>query len=37
MLRTYIACNSMVGFSKCEFYNKLLGSITLLRVTPGII
>ena len=37
MFRTYIACNSMVGFSKYEFYNKLLGSVTLLRVTPGII
>ena len=33
MLRTYRTCNSMVGFSKYEFYNKLLGGITLLRVT----
>ena len=29
MLRT---CNSMVEFSKYEFYNKLLGGVTLLRV-----
>ena len=33
MLRTY---NLMVGFSKYEFYNKLLGDVTLLRVTLGI-
>ena len=25
----------MVGFSKYEFYNKLLSGVTLLRVTPG--
>ena len=24
----------MVGFLKCEFNNKLLGGVTLLRVTP---
>ena len=32
MLRTYWTCNSAVGFSKYEFYNKLLGGVTLLRV-----
>ena len=26
----------MVGFSKYEFYDKLLGGVTLLRVTPGV-
>ena len=36
MLRIYRICNSIVRFSKYEFYNKLLGDITLLRVTPGI-
>ena len=25
VLRTYRTCNSMVSFSKYEFYNKLLG------------
>ena len=34
-LRTYRTCNSTVRFSKYEFYNKLLGDVTLLRVTPG--
>ena len=36
MLRTYRTCNPMVGFSKYEFYNRLLGGIILFRVTPGI-
>ena len=36
MLRTYRICNSTVGFSKYELYNKLLGGVTLFRVTPGI-
>ena len=36
MLRTYRTCNSTVRFSKYEFYNKLLGGVTLLRVTPYI-
>ena len=36
MLRTYRTCNSTVRFSKYEFYSKLLGSITLLRVTPNV-
>ena len=34
MLKTYRTCNSMVGFSKYEFYKKLLSDVTLLRVTP---
>ena len=34
MLRTYRIYNSMVRFLKYEFYNKLLGGVTLLRVTP---
>ena len=37
MLSTYRTCNSMMRFSKYEFYNKLLGGVTLLRVTPGVI
>ena len=36
MLRTYRICNSTVRFSKYEFYNKLLGDIILLRVTPSV-
>ena len=36
MLRTYSTCNSTVGFSKYKFNNKLLGDITLLRITPGV-
>ena len=36
MLRIYRTCNSMVGFSKYEFNNKLLGCVTLLRVTLSI-
>ena len=36
MLRIYRICNSIVRFLKYEFYNKLLGDITLLRVTPGV-
>ena len=36
MLRTYRTCNSMVRFSKYEFNNKLLGCVTLLRVTPSV-
>ena len=36
MLRTYRTCNSMVEFSKYELNNKLLGSVTLLKVTPGV-
>ena len=36
MLSTYKTCNSTVRFSKYEFYNKLLGGVTLLRVIPGV-
>ena len=36
MLRTYRIYNLIVGFSKYEFYNKLLGDITLLRTTTGV-
>ena len=36
MLSTYKTCNSTVRFSKYEFYNKLLSSVTLLKVTPGV-
>ena len=36
LLRTYKTCNSTVGFSKYEFYIKLLGDVTLLRVTLGV-
>ena len=31
MLRIYRTCNSTVGFSKYEFINKLLDSVTLLK------
>ena len=33
LLRTYRICNSLVEFSKFEFYNKLLGGIILFKVT----
>ena len=36
MLKTYRSWNSTVRFSKYEFYNKLLGGQTLLRVTLGV-
>ena len=36
MLRPYRTCNLTVGFSKYEFNNKLLGGVTLLRVTSGV-
>ena len=35
MLKTYRTCNSMVGFSKYEFFNKLLGG-KIFRVIPNI-
>ena len=35
MSRSYKTCNSTVGSSKYKFYNKLLGDVTLLKVTPG--
>ena len=36
LLRMFRTCNSAVGFSKYEFYNKLLDSVTLLKVTPSV-
>ena len=36
MLKIYRTCNPTVRFSKYEFNNKLLDSVTLLRVTPYI-
>ena len=36
MLRTYRTCNPMVGFSKYEFNNKLLGDVTFFRITSGV-
>ena len=36
MLKTYRTYNSTVRFSKYELYNKLLGDVTLFRVTPGV-
>ena len=32
-VRPYRTCNPMVGFSKYEFNNKLLGDVTILRIT----
>ena len=37
VLRIYRTYNSTVGFSKYEFYYKLLGSVILLKVIPGVI
>ena len=36
MLRTYRTCNSTMGFSKYEFYNKLLSGVTLLGVSSSL-
>ena len=36
MLRTYRTCNPKVRFPKYEFNNKLLGGVTLLKVTTGV-
>ena len=36
MLGTYKTYNSTIGFSKYEFCNKLLGGVTLRRVTLGV-
>ena len=36
MLRTYKTCNLTVGSSKYEFYNTLLGGVTLHRITLNI-
>ena len=35
IVKTHRTCNSTVEFSKYEFYNKLLGNVTLLRVIPS--
>ena len=32
MLRSYRTCNPTIGFSKYEFNNKLLGSVTFFKV-----
>ena len=37
LLKTYRTCNSAMGVSKYEFYNKLLDGVTLLKTTPGVI
>ena len=37
MLKKYKTCNSKVEFSKYEFYNKLLSSVILSKITLGII
>ena len=37
LLRTYRTCNLTMRFSKYELYNKLLGGVTLLRLTPDVI
>ena len=36
ILRTYRACNPILGFSKYEFNNKLLGGVTFFRITLGV-
>ena len=36
MLRIYRTYNSTVEFSKYEFNNKLLGAVTLLRITSSV-
>ena len=36
MLRTYRTCNPTVVFSKYEFNNKLLVSVTFFRVTSSV-
>ena len=36
MLRTYRTCNPIIGFSKYEFNNKLLGGVTFFRIMSGI-
>ena len=35
-LKTYRKCDPTVGFSKYEFNNKLLGDVTVFRVTSGV-
>ena len=36
MLKIYKTCKSTIRFLKYKFYNKLLGGVKLLRVTPGV-
>ena len=36
IFRTYRTYNPTMKFSKYKFINKLLGGVTLLRVTPGL-
>ena len=36
MLRPYRTYNPMVGFWKYEFNNKLLGGVTIFRVTSSV-
>ena len=36
MLRPYRTCNPMIGFSKYEFNNKLLGGVTFFSVTLSV-
>ena len=36
VLRTYRTCNPTIGFSKYEFYNKLLVGVTFFRVTSRV-
>ena len=35
-LRTYKKCNPIVGLSKYEYNNKLLGDVTFFRITSGV-
>ena len=37
MLRIDKTCNPTIEFSNYDFYNKLLGGVTLLKVTLGVI
>ena len=36
MFRIYRSWNSTMRFSKYEFYNKLLGDVTLLKIIPSV-
>ena len=36
MLIPYKTCTPMVGFSKYEFNNKLLGGVTFFRIMSGV-
>ena len=37
VLRSYRTCNPTIGFSKYEFNNKLLDSVTYFRIMLGVI